>query len=204
MNLLTFLLAASYKKIHLTGLFFLIIFPLISCVADVGAHEPNKNSVVVNPTVEALFTPGDKIARRIVDLIDDAKHDIKIQAYGFTNTAITNALVAAKRRGVDVQIIEDDGEYLNINNFSKTKLDSLKATGAKIYLDSEHAIAHNKIILIDASTPQHALITGSYNFTQAAEKNNAENVLLIRANADIIAAYLANWKKHVAHSTPLP
>jgi phosphatidylserine/phosphatidylglycerophosphate/cardiolipin synthase-like enzyme len=177
---------------------------LISCVADAGAREPNKNSAAVNGTVEALFTPGDKIARRIGDLIDDAKHDIKIQAYGFTNSAITNALIAAKRRGIDVQIIEDDGEYLNINGFSKIKLDSLKAAGAKIYLDSEHAIAHNKIILIDADTPQHALITGSYNFTQAAEKNNAENVLLIRANAEIIAAYLANWKKHAAHSTLLP
>ena len=182
----------------------LIFFTLSGCAVDADAREPIKNSAAVGGTVEALFTPGDKIARRIVDLIDDAKQDIKVQAYGFTNTAITNALIAAKKRGIDVQVIEDDGEYLNINQFSKIKIDSLKAVGAKIFLDSDHAIAHNKIMLIDANTPQHALITGSYNFTQAAEKNNAENVLLIRANPAIAAEYLANWKKHQAHSSLLP
>ncbi|MEY4729940.1 MAG: hypothetical protein RL020_1098 [Pseudomonadota bacterium] len=182
----------------------LIFFTLTGCAADVNAREPNKNPTTANSTVEALFTPGDKIARRIVDLIDDAKQDIKVQAYGFTNTAIANALIAAKKRGVDVHIIEDDGEYLNINQFSKIKIDSMKVVGVKVYLDSDHAIAHNKIMLIDANTLQHAVITGSYNFTQAAEKNNAENVLLIRSNPAIAAEYLANWKKHQAHSNLLP
>jgi phosphatidylserine/phosphatidylglycerophosphate/cardiolipin synthase-like enzyme len=182
----------------------LLFFTLGGCALDADAREPVKIQAVVGSSVEALFTPGDKIARRIVDLIDAAKQDVKVQAYGFTNTAITNALIAAKRRGVDVQIIEDDGEYLNINGFSKLKLDSIKAAGAKIYLDDDHAIAHNKIMLIDSATPQHALITGSYNFTQAAEKNNAENVLLIRNSPQLAAEYLANWQKHLAHSNLLP
>jgi phosphatidylserine/phosphatidylglycerophosphate/cardiolipin synthase-like enzyme len=177
---------------------------LSACATDAGAREPIKNQAVVGSSVEVLFTPGDKIARRIVELIDNAKHDIKIQAYAFTNTAITNALIAAKRRKVDVQIIEDDGEYLNINGFSKLKLDSIKAAGAKIYLDDDHAIAHNKIMLIDSATPQHTVITGSYNFTQAAEKNNAENVLLIRSSPQLAAEYLANWQKHLTHSNLLP
>ncbi|MGB9149813.1 MAG: phospholipase D family protein [Burkholderiales bacterium] len=187
---------------------FLVIFAysaaLAACAVDASAKEDTKSTAVSNTHIEALFTPGDKIARRIVDLIDGAKQDVKVQAYGFTNIAITNALSAAKRRGVDVQIIEDDGEYLNINGFSKIKLDSLKAAGAKIYLDGAHAIAHNKIMIIDANTPQHAVITGSYNFTQAAEKNNAENVLLIRNSPQLAAEYLANWRKHLAHSAALP
>ncbi len=183
---------------------FLCLLVLASCTSDARAKEPVNNQAAFNTNVEALFTPGDKIARRIVDLIDDARHDIKVQAYGFTNSAIANALIAAKKRGIDVQIIEDDGEYLNINGFSKLKLDSVKAAGAKIFLDSDHAIAHNKIIIIDAQTPQHAVITGSYNFTQAAEKNNAENIILIRANSAIAGEYLANWHKHLTHSSPLP
>lgn len=177
---------------------------LAACASDAGARETGATQGAATITVEALFAPGDKVARRIVELIDDAKHDIKVQAYSFTNSAITNALSAAKRRGVDVQVIEDDGEYLNINGFSKIKLDSLKAAGAKIYLDGAHAIAHNKIMIIDANTLQHAVITGSYNFTQAAEKNNAENVVLIRNSPQLAAEYLANWRKHLAHSSALP
>ncbi|MGB8339244.1 MAG: phospholipase D family protein [Burkholderiales bacterium] len=180
------------------------IVALAACAADAGAREPAGHQAVVGSSVEALFTPGDKIARRITDLIDAAKHDVKVQAYSFTNSAIAQALAGARKRGVDVQLIEDDGEYLNLNRLTKLKLDGLKAAGVKIYLDTDHSIAHNKIIVIDANTPQHAVITGSYNFTQSAEKNNAENVLLIRNSPALAAEYLANWQKHFAHSTPLP
>ncbi len=43
-------------------------------------------------------------------------------------------------------------------------------------IDTEHALAHNKVILIDGDT----VITGSFNFSRAAEERNAENLLVIR------------------------
>jgi len=64
-----------------------------------------------------------------------------------------------------------------------------------IYIDDKHAIAHNKIMIIDKET----VITGSFNFTKAAEEKNAENVLIIR-NKDLAKAYLENWEKHKKHS----
>jgi phosphatidylserine/phosphatidylglycerophosphate/cardiolipin synthase-like enzyme len=61
--------------------------------------------------------------------------------------------------------------------------------------DPVHGIAHNKIMIID----QETVITGSFNFTRAAEENSADNLLIIR-NKDLAREYLENWGKHRAQS----
>ena len=64
-------------------------------------------------------------------------------------------------------------------------------------IDAKHAIAHNKIMVIDGQT----VITGSFNFTKAAEEHNAENLLVIREKT-LADKYTANWKAHAAHAEP--
>jgi phosphatidylserine/phosphatidylglycerophosphate/cardiolipin synthase-like enzyme len=71
----------------------------------------------------------------------------------------------------------------------------LKNAGVPVYIDSVHAIAHNKIMIIDRET----VITGSFNFTKAAEEKNAENLLIIK-NPDLAKIYLNNWYKHKGHA----
>ena len=63
------------------------------------------------------------------------------------------------------------------------------------YIDAAHAIAHNKIIIID----QETVITGSFNFTRAAEEKNAENLLIMR-NRELAKVYIDNWYRHREHS----
>ena len=43
------------------------------------------------------------------------------------------------------------------------------------------------------------VITGSYNWTLAAENKNGENLLMIRA-PQLAAVYTENWQYHAAHS----
>ncbi len=50
-------------------------------------------------------------------------------------------------------------------------------------------------MVIDGET----VITGSFNFTKAAEKANAENLLVIRDQV-LAARYTENWRAHAAHS----
>ncbi len=50
-------------------------------------------------------------------------------------------------------------------------------------------------MVIDKET----VITGSFNFTKAAEEKNAENLLIIRSK-DLAQEYIENWKKHKGHS----
>ena len=52
-------------------------------------------------------------------------------------------------------------------------------------------------MVIDGRT----VITGSFNFTKAAEEKNAENLLVI-SDPDIAAKYTKNWQEHLAHSKP--
>jgi phosphatidylserine/phosphatidylglycerophosphate/cardiolipin synthase-like enzyme len=71
--------------------------------------------------------------------------------------------------------------------------------GVPLFIDAEHQIAHNKIVLIDGAT----VITGSFNFTKAAaETENAENLVIIDEKPKIAAAYAQNFERHLAHSHP--
>ena len=74
--------------------------------------------------------------------------------------------------------------------------DFLRNNGVATYIDDRHAIAHNKIMVIDRAT----IITGSFNFTKAAEEKNAENILVIKGNPGLASKYLANFEWHLKHS----
>jgi phosphatidylserine/phosphatidylglycerophosphate/cardiolipin synthase-like enzyme len=43
------------------------------------------------------------------------------------------------------------------------------------------------------------VITGSFNFTKAAQEKNAENLLIIRDQA-LATQYTQNWQAHAAHA----
>ena len=67
-----------------------------------------------------------------------------------------------------------------------------------VYIDDQHAIAHNKVMIIDGGT----VITGSFNFSKAAEQSNAENLLILRGNPPLAALYAQNFRFHLGHATP--
>ena len=95
------------------------------------------------------------------------------------------------KRGIYVEIILDKS-----NKSKKYSAGDFTAhMGVATYIDSKHAIAHNKIIIIDRET----VITGSFNFTKAAEEKNAENLLIIKSK-ELAKTYIDNWNKHKEHS----
>jgi phosphatidylserine/phosphatidylglycerophosphate/cardiolipin synthase-like enzyme len=69
--------------------------------------------------------------------------------------------------------------------------------GVPVMIDANHAIAHNKIIVIDGEL----VISGSFNFSKAAQQKNAENRLL-RRDAALAAQYARSWDAHRSHSQP--
>jgi phosphatidylserine/phosphatidylglycerophosphate/cardiolipin synthase-like enzyme len=116
---------------------------------------------------------------------------ILVQAYGFTSAPIAKALADAHKRGVDVRVILDKSNLKE--GYSSAAF--LQHMGVAALIDSDHAIAHNKVMVIDG----REVITGSFNFTKAAEQKNAENVVFINDPA-MATAYAQNWKDHAAHS----
>lgn len=141
------------------------------------------------------FTPPAGVARDIIRHIDAAKKTIQMQAYSFTDTKISEALVRAQRRGVLVQVVQDSKAGVH----NKETIRQLLQAGIEVRQDKVHMVAHNKVIVID----DEVVITGSYNYTYGADKNNAENAIALKS-VKLAEKYSANWKKHWAESVPVP
>jgi phosphatidylserine/phosphatidylglycerophosphate/cardiolipin synthase-like enzyme len=149
-------------------------------------------------TIEYAFTPGDDAAGLIVRAIDGARFQILVQAFSFTHAGISGALIRAERRGVEVKVIADAEQ---IDLIDHNVIPQLVEAGIPVFTDAEHAAAHNKVMVIDAGAKAPVLITGSFNFTHAAQFRNAENLLVFRGNHELTRAYLDNWMRHLKHST---
>jgi phosphatidylserine/phosphatidylglycerophosphate/cardiolipin synthase-like enzyme len=166
---------------------------------DSGQDRKAPVTLPATGTVQTAFTPGDDAGKLISDAIDTAQHQVLVQAFSFTHRKIADALVAAKRRGVDVKVISDKNQ---IHRIPTSLIWKIAAEGVPVFADSDHDSAHNKVIVIDAGSPDATLITGSFNFTHAAQYKNAENVLLIKGNAALTDLYRRNWQHHYEHSLP--
>ena len=129
----------------------------------------------------------------VVRELDAAKATVLVQAYSFTSAPIAKALVNAHKRGVKIEVILDKSQRTE----KYSEADFLHNMGIPVKIDAKHAIAHNKVVAIDDGV----VITGRFNFTKAAEENNAENLLVIRDKA-LAAKYTANWRTHAGHSEP--
>lgn len=145
------------------------------------------------PAWSVYFSPKGGCTEAIVKELDKAKTSILMQAYSFTSAQIVKALLNAHKRGVKVLVILDKSHLTD----QYTNAPFLAKSGVLIKIDSAHAIAHNKVMIIDGET----VITGSFNFTRAAEEKNAENLLVIRDKA-LAEKYIKNWQEHAGHSEP--
>lgn len=186
-------------KKYLPGLFFL-------CLAGQGAafEAPAAQRYVAEAPIGAvriLFTPEEDVTTPIVQAIYEARRQVLVQAYSFTSKPIARALVDARRRGVDVQVIADAEQA---GKTTHGRVSELAAKGVPVFLDDRHAAAHNKVMVIDAGTGKPVVVTGSFNFTYAGQHKNAENVVLFLNNQELAAAYLRNWRRHREHARPLP
>jgi len=165
------------------GVFISLGLATIALGQDHGPYHPESAFV--------WFSPNGGCTDACVSVLNGAKRSIYVQAYSFTSAAIAKALVDAKRRGLVVEAILDKGQ----RSERYTEADFIAHGGIPTFIDARHAIAHNKIMIVDGET----VITGSFNFTKSAEENNAENLLVLRDRA-LAARYYRNWQEHRAHS----
>ncbi len=174
------------------------VFLCLSILATVSWWQSVQAEPQPAEILAIYFTPPAGAASGLIKQIDGAKKSIKVMAYGFTATNLAEALVRAKRRGVDVGLIQDEKSAQN----NRETLPILLAAGIDVRSDGKHAIQHNKVMLID----DDIVITGSYNFTNSAEKRNAENIMIV-CSSYAATRYADNWKAHWDHSekvTDLP
>jgi phosphatidylserine/phosphatidylglycerophosphate/cardiolipin synthase-like enzyme len=172
-------------------LLLLSFIPSVPILADqIKANQTYKGAAT--GTIHVAFSPNGGATKLVTDIIGRTKKQILVQAYSFTSPAISKALASAKARGVDVQVVLDKSQWTEKYS-GATYLANHKIP---VLIDDKHAIAHNKVMVIDGET----VITGSFNFTKAAEEKNAENLVILQGNPKLAEVYIQNWRTHAEHS----
>ena len=173
-----------------TKTFILAVFLLM--IASLNACAPEKGQKVPVSQVRVYFSPQGGCTEAIVAEINKAISEIRIQAYSFTSMPIAKAVADAGKRNVRVEIILDKSN--RSDRYSAA--DFTAHHGIPTYIDDKHNIAHNKIMIID----RKIVVTGSFNFTNQAEHENAENLMIIKGHPELVQAYRQNFLAHKAHS----
>ena len=164
---------------------FLCFCLLMLALAAQAGDTPIKGEMKV------YFSPFGGCTEAVVDALSKAKESVYVQAYSFTSVPIAKALHEAHERGVKIEVILDKSQETE----KYSSADFMAHAGIPVYIDSAHKIAHNKVMVIDGQM----VITGSFNFTKAAEEGNAENLLVIHSS-DLAKKYQENWEHHKGHS----
>lgn len=142
---------------------------------------------------EVFFSPHGGCEAAIVASINNAKTSIYVLSYTFTSHPIADALCRAKARNVDVHFVGDR----TASKGPGCAISILHKAGIPCLIDGMHAIAHNKIIIID----ELIVLGGSFNHSKAAETSNGENMTRT-TDAKVAALYKGNWDLHKGHSVP--
>jgi phosphatidylserine/phosphatidylglycerophosphate/cardiolipin synthase-like enzyme len=140
---------------------------------------------------EVYFSPHGRATEAIIRELNKANNSVLVQAYSFTSAPIAKALLNAHKRGVKVEVILDKSQ--RTDQYSSATF--LNNQGIPVKIDAKHAKNHDKVMITDGET----VITGSFNFTKAAEEKNAENLLVIK-DKKLAEQYTKNWKEHERHS----
>ncbi len=181
---------ASWVALAL-GVLVYLIGPALTGTASTVPGNTRMNGIQAE-VLGVYFTPPVGAAAAIVRTIDASEREVLVQAYGFTHNAIAQALVRAHQRGVRVYVLLDKKS----EKTNRYVIDMLTQAQVDLRYDGKHAIAHNKVMVIDESV----VITGSFNFTNSAETRNAENLLLLKSG-ELARRYKSEWQIHWAHGT---
>lgn len=177
----------------------LLLALLFSALAPAWGFDTESKPIPATGTIQVLFTPGQNATAALMDAIRQARHTLLVQAFSFTSNEIAYALIEARRRGIDVQVIADAEQTRKLES---NKIGLLAQGGIKVFIDEQHQSAHNKVMVIDGESANPVVVTGSMNFTYAAQFKNAENLLILRGNKALADAYTANWQRHKQHTLP--
>ena len=159
---------------------------------------PTENSLITKDkgSVRVAFSPHGQAEELILQTIASAQKSIKVAAYAFTSKPISLALLAAKKKGVDVKVVADakagKGKYSAVSFLANHNV--------PVRLNANYSIFHHKFMIIDEKDVQ----TGSFNYSSAAANKNAENVVVLENMPQVALAYEHEWQLLWNESEELP
>ena len=147
--------------------------------------ELNAN-MTLDSNIEVYFSPGQQCEKEIIEDILQASKSIDIAIYYFTSKNIAKSLLTAKSKGVNIRIYCDEG----MKKYRYSQVSLLASNNIPIKFESFSGLMHNKFFIIDKKT----VITGSYNLTVNA-KRNEENIIVLH-NTEVANIYSDQFERY--------
>ena len=151
--------------------------------ARFGSRKKNNTPhrfVVGGVPMELYFSPSDRVTSRINTALNSATTSANVAMLSFTRDELGQTLVAKKSAGKKVRVLMDN------NTDSGNEFTVLQSGGVDVRLPGAalSGLLHHKYAIIDAespSSPDQTVVTGSHNWSSAAETSNNENTLIIHS-----------------------
>jgi len=142
---------------------------------------------------EVQFSPGEMCARRILGLLDGCRRSTDICVFTITDDRITDAVLRGHRRGVKIRVVTDNEKAYD----EGSDVRRIASSGIPVRVDDSPYHMHHKFALFDGA----AVLTGSYNWTVGAARNNEEN-LVVSNDRRLLTSFSGEferlWKKFAA------
>jgi len=133
---------------------------------------------------EAHFSPGEDCRRQLLDLVIAARETLYISVFTISDDRLSDAIIAAHKRGIQVRLITDNDKALDQGSDIARLIDH----GIDVRMDNTANHMHHKFAVVD----KHILVNGSFNWTRSATDYNQENILVTN-EPKLVAAYLGEF-----------
>lgn len=171
------------KRVWGYALILVLSLAASSCVCEVC------HSVCATCAVEALFVSPSidhVIEKRLIEILEGAKETILLAMYSFTDDQLGDAVIRAHQRGVSVRVILDGAQ----NTAQGGEYQKLREEGIPIIVEDVSGLMHHKFLVVDSQIT----VTGSYNWTEAANRENFENIVVIVCR-EVAQAFAAEFNR---------
>ncbi len=150
-------------------------------------------------SMEVAFSPSEGSEQLVIKVVDSARSELRILAYSFTSVPLVTALLRAKKRGVDVQVVADEKTNVQDDRTGKARaaLSALVNAGISVRTINVYPIHHDKVIVADRETVE----LGSFNYSYAAARMNSENVLVNWRNPKLAEVYIGHFERNFRQAT---
>ncbi len=138
------------------------------------------------PRPRVYFSPGDECLNAIRGLLERARKTVDICVFTITDDRIAEEIMETAGRGVAVRIITDDDKSLDAGS----DISRLKSRGVPVRCDRSEYHMHHKFAVIDGQ----AVLTGSYNWTRSAARNNEEN-LVVHQDLGLAGEFMVEFER---------
>lgn len=141
-------------------------------------------------TIEVLYAPEDAPLDRIVALYNRAHRYLYVAVYGLSNPRAVEALVAAKKRGIDVRVLTDRGRLDDPKQ--RAAVNTLRLAGIPVKVNQHDGLMHLKQVVMD----DEVNASGSMNHTTSGNRYNDERLDVITDKVITAKArdkFLAMW-----------